>query len=154
MEEKIIKKYNKLKEKYSLPEIDEISSFFEIYKIDDDEFLLMELRKKIVGKLIRISEVLESFLHPDTNMSDIYECRAFNDSERDEMFELYKKLKIIEKHSMEISLDSDEQREAEFIKQILRSWNEIKEKMILFLRKLENFWKSESPEKTKEGYFG
>ncbi|MDD5086447.1 MAG: hypothetical protein PHV16_01715 [Candidatus Nanoarchaeia archaeon] len=154
MEKDIIKEYNKLKEKYSLPDINEISSFFEIYKIDQENFLLIQIRQKIVEKLIRISEILENFLHPDTTMSNIYECRAFNDFERDEMFELYKKLKVIEKQSTLISLDSDEQKEAEFIKQTLNSWNEIKEKMIYFITKLENFWKSKSPEKTKEGYFG
>jgi len=154
MEEKILKKYNELKGRYSLPDIGKISSFFEIYKIDEDDFLLMEIRKKIVEKLIRVSEVLESFIHPDTNISDIYECKAFSNEDRDEIFRLYKKLKLAEKKAMELSFDSDEEKESDFIKETLLLWDEIKEKMIFFIDKLKEFWKSESPEKTKEGYFG
>jgi hypothetical protein len=154
MEEQVIKKYKKLKEKYSLPDIGEISSFFGIYKIEEEDFLLMQIRKKIVEKFIRISETLESFIHPDTTISDIYECKAFSNDDRDEIFKLYKRLKLIEKRSMELSFESTEEEEAEFIKQTLLLWNEVKEKMMHFIKKLKEFWKSESPEKTMEGYFG
>ncbi len=154
MEEKIRKKYEELKKKYSLPDFEELNKEFEISAIEHDDFLLRQVRKKIIEKITVMSEILENFLHPDTKISDIYECRAFSDKERDRIFELYKKLKIVEKESMELSLEPNDKTEAEFIEKILDSWIDIKKEMLFFIRKTKEFWKSESPDKTKEGYFG
>jgi len=154
MEQKIKKKYNELKEKYSLPDFDEINPIFSIYKIENEDFLLKQIRKKIIGKTISMSEILENFLHPDTILSDIYECKVFSDSERDRIFKLYKKLKILEKESIELSLEPDEKMEAEFIKNVFNSWSNIKQEMLFFIRKVKEFWKNELPKSKIEGYFG
>ena len=154
MEQKIKKKYNELKEKYSLPDFGEINPIFSIYKIENEDFLLKQIRKKIIGKTISMSEILENFLHPDTILSDIYECKVFSDSERDRIFKLYKKLKILEKESIELSLEPDEKMEAEFIKNVWNSWDDIKQEMLFFIRKVKEFWKNELPKSKIEGYFG
>jgi len=154
MEQKIKKKYDKLKEKYSLPDFDKINPIFSIYKIENEDFLLKQIRKKIIGKTISMSEILENFLHPDTILSDIYECKVFSDSERDRIFKLYKKLKILEKESIELSLEPDEKMEAEFIKNVFNSWSNIKQEMLFFIRKVKEFWKNELPKSKIEGYFG
>jgi len=154
MEQKIKKKYNELKEKYSLPDFGEINPIFSIYKIENEDFLLKQIRKKIIGKTISMSEILENFLHPDTTLSDIYECRVFSDSERDRIFKIYKKLKILEKESIELSLEPDEKMEAEFIKNVWNSWDDIKQEMLFFIRKVKEFWKNELPKPKIEGYFG
>ncbi|MBU3941569.1 MAG: hypothetical protein KKF74_01520 [Nanoarchaeota archaeon] len=154
MEQKIKKKYNELKDKYSLPDFDEINPIFSIYKIENEDFLLKQIRKKIIGKTTSMSEILENFLHPDTTLSDIYECKVFSDLERDRIFKLYKNLKILEKESIELSLEPDEKTEAEFIKNVWNSWDNIKQEMLFFIRKVKEFWKSELPKSKIEGYFG
>jgi hypothetical protein len=154
MEEKIRKKYDELKEKYTLPDFEELNKEFELSTIEYEDFLLRQVRKKIVDKINAMCEFLEDLLSPDTAIANIYEYKAFNDNERKKIFELYKKLKVLEKLSLELSLNHDEEKDAEFIEDVFSSWDKIRNEMIGFIKKIKSFWENESTTEYKAGYFG
>ena len=154
MEEKIKKKYNELKKKYSLPDFEELNNEFEISIIEHDYFLLREIRNKIINKTISICESFENLLTPDNTVVSIYEYKAFNDAEREEIFGLCKKLKVFEKLSLELSLNYDEKKDAEFINEFFSSWESIKNRIKKIIRKMRDFWEKESTKKDNEEYFG
>lgn len=154
MEEKIIKKYDELKEKYSLPDFEELNNEFELSAIEHEEFLLRKIMRKIANKINAMGEFLEDLLSPDTSLANIYEYKAFDDNERKKIFELYKRLKVFEKLSLELSLSHDEEKDAEFIKDVFSSWDKIRNEMTTFIKKVKSFWENESTEEYKAGYFG
>jgi len=154
MEEKIRKKYDKLKEKYALPDFDELNNEFELSTIECEEFLLRKIRKKIADKINAMCEFLEGLLSPDNTIANIYEYKAFDDDERKKIFELYKRLKILEKLALELSLNHDNEKDAKFIKNVFSLWNKIKTEMTTFIKKIKDFWEKESTTEYKAGYFG
>ncbi len=154
MEPKIEKTYTKLKEKYSLPDFEELNRDFEISTIEHEDFLLREIRKKIADKINKMCEFLEDLLSPDNTIANIYEYKAFDDDERKKIFGLYKKLKVFEKLSLELSLNPDEAKEAGFINNFFNSWNKIKSEMTTFIKKIKDFWEKESTTEYKARYFG
>jgi len=154
MESKIEKTYNKLKEKYSLPDFDELNNEFELSTIECEEFLLRKIRKKIADKINAMCEFLEGLLSPDTTMANLYEYKAFDDDERKKIFELYKRLKVLEKLALELSLNHDDEKDAKFIKNVFSSWDEIRNEMTTIIKKIKDFWENESTKEYKAGYFG
>jgi len=153
MEPKIEKAYNKLKERYSLPDFEALNKEFEISTIENEDFLLREIRKKIADKINTMCGFFEGLLSPD-NIAAIYEYKAFDDNERKKVFELYKKLKVLEKLSLELSLNPYEEKHAEFINDFFNSWEKIKDEIITIIRKIKAFWEKKSTKKDNEEYFG
>lgn len=154
MEEKIRKKYGELKEKYSLPNFEELNKEFELSAIEHEDFLLRQIRKKIADKINAICEFLEDLLSPDNTIANIYEYKAFDDDERKKIFELYKRLKVFEKLSLELSLNPGEKNDAGFIKDVFSSWSKIRSETTGFIKKIKSFWEKESTKEYKARYFG
>jgi len=154
MEEKIRKKYDELKEKYTLPDFEELNKEFELSTIEYEDFLLRQVRKKIADKINAMCELLEDLLSPDSSLANIYEYKAFDDNEREKMFELYKRLKVFEKLSLELSLNPDEKNDADFINNFFSSRGKIRDEMTTIIKKTKDFWKEESTTEYKAGYFG
>ena len=154
MEQKIKKKYDELKEKYALPDFDELNNEFELSAIEYEDFLLRQIRKKIADKINAMCEFLEDLLSPDTTMANLYEYKAFDDDERKKIFEFYKRLKVLEKISLELSLNHDEEKDAKFIKDVFSSWNKTRSEITTFIKKIKSFWENESTTEYKARYFG
>lgn len=154
MEEKIEKKYEELRQRFGLPDFGIADKEFEVSAIEHEMFLLREIRKKITERISYFCEILESFLIPDSCMPNIYEYNAFNEHDRSQMLSLYKKLKFLEKQSIEASIDNNEEENAAFIKSAFGSWQEIKQAMKQFIKKAKDFWETDFPKKDIERYFG
>ena len=154
MEEKIKKKYNELKNRYSLPDFEELNNEFELLTIEHEDFLLRQIRKKIADKINVICELLEDLLSPDNSLANIYEYKAFDDDERKKIFEFYKRLKVLEKSALELSVNPDEKNDAEFIKDVFSSWNKMRSEITSFIKKIKSFWENESTKSSSVGYFG
>ena len=86
---------------------DEINKELEISCIEKDEFLLREIRRKIIEKIEEILKFLGGILDPETNITDMYEAKIFDSEERNELFKLYQKLMFFDRYSIETSVDED-----------------------------------------------
>ena len=137
-----------------MPDFDELNNEFELSTIECEEFLLRKIRKKIADKINAMCEFLEGLLSPDTTMANLYEYKAFDDDERKKIFELYKRLKVLEKLALELSLNRDDEKDAKFIKDVFSLWNKIKTEITTFIKKIKDFWENESTKEYKAGYFG
>jgi len=137
-----------------LPDFDELNNEFELSTIECEEFLLRKIRKKIADKINAMCEFLEDLLSPDTTMANLYEYKAFDDDERKKIFELYKRLKVLEKLALELSLNHDDEKDAKFIKDVFSSWDEIRNEMTTIIKKIKDFWEKESTTEYKARYFG
>lgn len=155
MASEIKQKYDELRKKYNLPDYKAMDMDFDISHIDDGEFLLRDVNGKIAERVEAFVNVLMELLQPDTaSLAGLHECRFFNDEEKREIYEVYKKLMMLHRASLEISVYNDEKKLAGFVKDTYGAWPSMKERMLAIIRKMKESWKKESSDKGELGYLG
>jgi len=151
----IEKQYNELK-KHKLPEFKELDSEFEISDLEETNFLLKAIIRRMAEKLDFYSTMLEEVLQPDTsNLYAMHETKFFDEDEKKQMYELYTKLMNFNRQSIEVSLEHNEKDEADFINNLLNEWKALKQELLMFVRKMRASWKTEEADiKEDLGYLG
>jgi hypothetical protein len=150
----IQKKYNELAKKHKLPEYSAINHDFEICTIENEDFLLREVRRKIVEKIDKFLPVLDSVLMPDTNIADMQECHVFTDKQKAKMYELYKKMMHLQRYSFEVAIDEAEESSAAYIKEAFESWQSIKKELKTTIATLKDSWKQDTDINEVLSYMG
>ena len=151
----IEKQYIELKNKYKLPEFKDMDFEFEISDLEETNFLLRAIIRKIAEKLDFYSTMLEEILQPDTsNLYAMHETRFFDEKEKNVMYDLYKKLMDFNRASIELSLGHNERNEADFINQFFEEWNALKQELLKFVNKMRTSWKEEVDIKEDLRYLG
>src|SRR3989344_3434384 len=149
------KQYNELRKKYRLPEFKEINYEFELSDLDETDFLIKSIIKRIAEKLDFFTGLFEELLQPDgSNLSAMHESRVFEDDEKKEAFNFYRKLMFLSRRTVELSLNGSEKEEAEFICGFFSEWKPIKEELKKYLNKMKESWKTETDIKEDIGYLG
>jgi len=152
----IEKQYNELKKKLKLPEFRELDSEFEISDLEETNFLVRAIIRRIAEKLDFYSTMLEEVLQPDTsNLYAMHETKFFDEDEKKQMYELYTKLMNFNRQSIEVSLEQNEKNEADFITNLLNEWKVLKQELLRFVKKMRASWKTEEADiKEDLGYLG
>ncbi|MBI2134629.1 hypothetical protein HYU09_01435 [Candidatus Woesearchaeota archaeon] len=155
MAESIKKEYDNLCKKYRLPKFDDLDSEFEISDLESTNFLLKNILRKIAENLEFYNGLINEVLQPDAaSMSSMHETRFFTDSEKSDMYSLYKKIMKNHRAIIEIMLKNDEKEEAEFLNKFLNDWKEIKKWLLNYLEKMKDSWDKETSIEQDLGYFG
>ena len=152
----IEKQYNELRKKFKLPEYKEIDFEFEVSDLEETNFLLRAIIRRMAERLDFYSTMLEEVLQPDTsNLYAMHEMKFFGDKEKSQMYELYTKLMNLNRQSIEISLERNEKSEADFISNVFGEWRNLREELLKFVRKMRASWKAEEADiKEDLGYLG
>ena len=150
------KQYDELRKKLKLPEFKEIDFELEISDLEETNFLLRAIIRRIAEKLDFYSTMLEEVLQPDTsNLYAMHETKYLEDDEKNSMYELYTKLMNFNRQSIEVSLEHNEKSEADFISNVFSEWKNLKEELLRFVRKMRASWKAEEADiKEDLGYLG
>lgn len=143
--------YKDAKAKYKLPEIFEIDREFDVLPMEDVSLPVKHILKKIIEKIETAIKVLEDILQPEF-LHSMYEANAFDEDEKEKIFELYKKLMILHRKSSQLFFDYNETESAKLINEILGEWKTIKTEIRKILKKLEDSWKHDFNKETKVGY--
>ncbi len=151
---KVKKLYETLRKKHKLPGFDELDSEFEVSAIEAESGLLREIRKRIGEKVSDVSSIFQTVLQPDTNLVDLYESRVFNEAEKQRLFELYKRLMVVDRTMAGLSIENDEKLDAAFIKSFTAEWKKLKPELAGFIKKLKESWEKETEEGEAAGYMG
>ena len=147
--------YNNLKQKFNLPDFDQLNNDFGIEDIDSDSRLhLQKIRIKIYEKIEYYAKVLEILIQPDSSLSDMYEARYFSDNDREKIYSLYKKFMSILRRSNLVAIKNDEKETVEFIKDSYNIWNSSKDVLSKHVSKLVDVWKKDTDMKSDFSYFG
>ena len=150
------KEYEKLREKYKLPEYKILNEEFDVEKVaeNETETLLREIRKLIMEKVIAYLRFIELLLNP-TNAPMFFFAllKGLEASDKKILDNLYTKLGRIEIEVIDIDNDYSEKNEAEFIKKIFKEWQEVKEEMRTVSKALQQGWDKKS-EKKEKSYVG
>lgn len=148
-------KYNMLKSKYNLPEYDDLDHVFEVSLIDNENFILREIRKIIIGKIKNFTDILEDIIHPNSTVSAYHECRFFTEDEKKKLYDLYGKLMGVIRTSNMLEVDSSDELEARFIVESYNTWPLMKKDLVVIMKKLRDCWSEEEIADTDtSSYFG
>lgn len=146
--------YLNLQKKFDLPKYQQINQDFELSNIEDTDFLLRDIRRKITEKLSFYTKIIEDLMQPDGSFSSLHECRALNEEEKDNIFNLYSELMMIDRDSVILSLQADDTKDAEFINISYKKWQEMKPKLLSLLKKIRLTWDEKTEPGEKVRYFG
>ncbi len=153
-EETIKDRYIKLQKSFNLPSFDELNSLFEISCIDEDEFLLRAIRRRIVERGLSIAKFLGEVLQPEPQLANMIDSDALDDKEKKKLFEIYKKLMVFERRSIVLNISPDDKKEAEFISSHLAYWKGIQRNLIVYIEKIMKSWEIDKESGEKLGYMG
>ena len=152
---KLKEDYSKLQKKYGLPDFDKLNEDFGIEKTAQTEtdFLIKEIRESIGETLENFLRFVEAILNPVNVPMFLFPIiKSLNVEEKNKLSEIYKKLSRLEINAMKL-IDYSEKKEAEFIKNSYKIWQEIKKDFVKIIEAVEN--KTEAKvEKSEKGYFG
>ena len=84
--------YKDLKAKHDLPDYGLMDKEFEISAIEDETFVLREIRKTMAEKIDASLKFLDNLFHPDPGFANYREAELFNDKDREDMVSIYRRL--------------------------------------------------------------
>jgi len=146
--------YEKIAKKHTLPKFEKLDDEFEISFIDKEAFLVRSIRRKMNEKVIFFCRIIEGVLFPQgASYISAVENKAVTDEEKQKILKVYKRLMGYERRSLRLDTNSDDEKDAKYIKSLYKEWPAFKEVAEDFVKKLENAWNKEE-ETPSEGFFG
>ncbi len=146
--------YNKLKKSLKLPDFKKIDNEFELSDLEETSFLLRDIRRKMIDKVDFYAKILEPIIQPETNIVCMFECKAFDDDEKLEIYDMFRKMMSLVRSSAELSLECDDKKEAEFISELSEEWDKLKPKLMEKISKMRKSWQKKIDIKETQEYFG
>lgn len=117
--------YAKLQKKYSLPSFNDLNNDFEIDKLDKDtDFLLRDIRKKMLEKIVNSIGFLEMLVNP-MNAPRMYipYIKSMTSEDKDLIDKMYGVFADISLMSLELEIEDTEKKEVELINHMVKTWN-------------------------------
>ncbi len=156
MDDNVKKEYEVLQKKYKLPSLDDLQKTFMFTNIETCNPLLTGVRVHITEKIDYFLSLLQEFLNPDTEITNIYEYKSLDEKSKLEIFNIYKRMMAYSRQSNILFLTYDETEEAVFIKNVYNNWSDISKILKKHLLSLQKEWekKETSPPKEIIDYWG
>ena len=153
---KLKEDYEKLRKRHNLPSFKELNEDFQIEKAaeTETEILIREVRRFVGDKLMKYMRFIESLLNPVNVPMFIFSIIKLIDAEeKKRLSEIYKKLMKKEIKFIELDLEFNEEKEAQFIKDSYELWQEMKKDMLMVMDKINKRWDDKFEANNKD-YFG
>ncbi len=151
------KDYQKIKEKYDLPDFEKMNQDFFIEKAVDFEtdYLIREIRRYVADRISNYLRFVESLLHPSNVPIFIFSViKTLKPEDTEKLREIYKKLSKTEIELIELDINFDEDKEASFIKNSFELWQEVKKDLSEIVETIKKNWDNKFEGNSKGGYFG
>ena len=155
MANEIEKEYSNLSKKYKLPKFKDIDGEFEISSLDNEKFLIKNILRSISEKLEFYIEFISKLVHPDgSSISSMYEIRFFSEDEKNDMYNMFKRLMKIDRNVIELVLKNDEKEQSDFLNKFFTDWLNLKKELLKYIGKMKDSWGKQSTIEEDIGYFG
>ena len=129
MELKDLKKeYEKLESRHKLPKFDELNADFEIEKLDkQSDKTLRAIRKVMMEKIVNSMSFLEMLVNPiNTPRMYLSYINTMSHEDKKTIDNIYTSLAELSVLSLELEIDTTEEKEAGLIKDVFKKWQELK----------------------------
>lgn len=154
--EKIKKEYEKYRKKYSLPSFEDMNKDFDIEKLQEKEtdFILKEIRRAMSDRSVSYLRFVEMFQNPSqAPMFFLALVKNLDNMDKNILNELYLELGRFEIIAIGLDNDCDEKKDAEFINNFYKKWQNVKKNFGKIVDSLEKSWEVKSDKRDK-GYLG
>jgi len=148
--------YNKIKDKYELPEFSELNKLFDIEDVDvETEFLLRKIRRTVSDRIAGYIRFVEIILNPSNAPIFFYKLiRKLDNTDKEILTNIYETIGKFEFEVIELDLDYSEKNEGDFIKRAYNIFNDdLRTKLLKILKKLET-GEDNNKKETNGSYFG
>ena len=155
--EELKKDYKEYAKKYSLPNFKELNEEFSIEKISEIEtdLLLKEIRRYVADKIIHYSNFIEAIINPSNQSIFMFSfVRSMCSKDKEKANEIYKELSKIRLNLIKVDTTYSEEKEAEFIRNSMKSWREVKKDFLEILEIVEKNFEETTPVCNNKDYFG
>lgn len=136
-----------------LPEYEDLDDQFEISILELNKFFLRNIRRRMIEKVDFFAKILEIYLNPEPFYSISIEMQEMNEEVMKCVNTVYKELMYFEKLSLQIAIDSTDEKEVNFICELYKSWPEIKKEVEMILQIAKDSWKQELKQDPRAKYF-
>jgi len=146
--------YGKFKDKWGLPEFNELNKFFDVEEIDvETDFLLRKIRRIVSDRISGYLRFIEVILNPSNAPMFIFKLiKKIEEEDKKKLTEIYNILGEFELEIVKLDLDYNETKEAEFIKKVYKILSEdISKKLLIIVDKMSN---GGEIKKERGSYFG
>ena len=154
--EKLKKDYERLRARYKLMDFSKLNQEFEVEKIQEREtdFILREMRRVISDKIAAFLRFLELFINPQSApVFVLASLKELSSKDKETIEKMYRELVNIELTAVSLDIEYSEAKEAQFIKDTVKKWQDIKPDMKNISDTLLKM-QSKSSEKKGKSYFG
>ena len=154
--ENLKKEYKKIQNKHNLPDFKDLNEDFNIEKVAETETenLIREIRRFMGEKFSNYLRFSEAILNPVNVPMFVFSIvKTIKPEDRKKLTEIYKKLSGIEVKLIELEIEFSEKKEAEFIKESFKTWQEIKKDLLEILKTIKDRWDNKF-EMNSKSYFG
>ena len=99
-------------------------------------------------------ELLDKLIQPENNYVTLIEFKFFEHEDKNIVFEVYRKFKILEKKSLIASITTNGKENVEFICYAFDMWHEVKDNLLKLAKTLEKGWHSHPTLSEDTDYLG
>ncbi len=145
--------YEKLRKKYkNLPQWAWMQKSFPF--AEEDGPVLLQLRKAISDKLEEVASQIEPIISGGEDYRSYFERRMLSAQEKEELFNLYKKLRSFTWELTKLSLQYSESDYCKFLESLKSRWEDIRVGLEKFSERLSEGWKEYKKESESTAYHG
>jgi len=137
----------------------ELKSLFKDYEALKKEYDLTEEQLTTKAIMQRMGETLEGYikiliqlLQPE-EFHSLHECTAFDDTEKEKIFDIYKNLMIAHRELLKAEIKNDEKNNVSTIGYVNSELKRLKPDILVIVNKMQESWNKKLT-KGKERYFG
>jgi len=154
--EKLKSEYSLLQKKYTLPKFEQLACDFDIEKsvYRETSFTLRDIRRIIADRIGSYLSLFETLVNPAAPSAFIFSVlKNMSAGELKDVKDVYETLAKMQIKMAKIDIIYDEKKEAEFINQASKDWQELKPKIFSMFDNIESKMNNKE-EKESRGYVG
>jgi hypothetical protein len=154
--ENLKERYAEFEKKYGLPDFDELNADFSVEKLAELEtdHLVKEVRRFVSEKFSNYLRFVEAILHPVNAPIFIFSViKSIDQGDKEKLTDIYKKLAKREVLLLDLDVDGSEEKEAEFVKESFKIWQDIKKEFKGISDTIKKNWDNKFEAESKS-YFG
>ena len=148
-------RYKKLQEWFGLPKLHELKDTFR-FEINNEHEIFDQIRTEISDRLFSFSDrIIEPIIAGSEAYCCLYEQSMVSDEEREELFQMYKKIQDLKWENNLLMIKPDEKQTAEWIRKTWALWNsEMSDRLAKLCKKLSINWRNLKIKDEKTYYQG
>jgi len=133
--------YVRLQKVHRLPLLDVLDREFQLSAVEEEDFPLRRILARMGETLQDASDVLHVILQPDTgSLMELCECRCFSETDKNEAFELFRRLMRLVRAITESNFLLTDENDASTVRLVAKDWPELRKAMFPLVAKMKECW--------------